>query len=148
MVTPAGLRWALHFADDYFLVSGGTQMWRPLLISLLLLRSLEVPLKWSKLRGGFQTDWYNFDLVEKTAGVSPSRARWAASWCTRMAEMRTIPMEDFREGLGRLAFAAALLAKNSGVQPAGNAVSGPSPSLPASMVGDRVLSEAASDSEE
>jgi hypothetical protein len=111
VVTPAGLRWALRFADDYFLVSGGTQMWRPLLISLLLLRSLEVPLKWSKLRGGFQVDWigYNFDLVGRTAGVSPSRARWATGWCTRMAGLRTIPMEDFREVLGRLAFAAALL---------------------------------------
>jgi hypothetical protein len=108
---PSGLRWALRFADDFVLVSGGTQVWRPLAVAVLLLRGFGVPLKWTKFRGGFRTDWigYYFDLELREAGVSDSRGRWASSWCRRLAGAKTVSVNEFRQGLGRLAFAAALL---------------------------------------
>ena len=108
---PAGLRWGLRFADDFILVSGGLTIWRPLAVAVLFLCSLGIPLKWTKFRGGLKTEWigYYFDLENREAGISDARSRWASAWCRRVAEERTVLADDFREGLGRLAFAAALL---------------------------------------
>ena len=43
------------------------------------------------------------------AGVSDGRTRWASEWCRRLAQQRSVPSGEFREGLGRLGFAATLL---------------------------------------
>ena len=80
-------------------------------MAVLFLCSLGIPLKWTKFRGGLKTEWigYYFDLENREAGISDARSRWASAWCRRVAEERTVLADDFREGLGRLAFAAALL---------------------------------------
>lgn len=111
IVGPAGLLWALRFADDYIWITGGTALWRPLILAILFLRALDVPLKWTKFRGGRRTEWigYFFDLEDCVAGLSDGRSRWAASWCRKIAESRAVLGDEFREGLGRLGFAATLL---------------------------------------
>ena len=43
------------------------------------------------------------------AGLSDGRTRWASEWCRRFAQQRSVPSGEFREGLGRLGFAATLL---------------------------------------
>ena len=111
IVGSAGLRWVLRFADDYIWLTGGGQLWRPLIFAILLLRAFGVPLKWTKFRGGRKTEWigYYFDLENREAGVSDGRSRWAAGWCRRVAGQSSIPAKEFSEGLGRLGFVATLL---------------------------------------
>ena len=108
---PAGLKWALRYADDFIFLTGGAQVWRPQLYAVLLLRALGVPLKWSKFRGGLRTDWigFHFDLEAREAGISDGRCRWVVDWCRRIAGLPRVRAKEFSEGLGRLGFAASLL---------------------------------------
>ena len=100
-----------RFADDYLVLTQGSDMCHPIIILVLLFRAVGVPLKWSKFRGGFEVCWigYFFDFVGFWAGVSDSRCDWAAVWCSRVATGGRVQVRSFREGLGRLAFAAELL---------------------------------------
>ena len=111
VVGPAGLLWVFRFADDFIWITGNRSGWRPLVLAMLLLRTLGVPIKWEKFRGGRQVDWigYFFDLERCESGVSDKRSAWAADWRRRMSESVEIHLGDFRGGLGRLGFAAALL---------------------------------------
>ena len=111
VVGPAGLLWVFRFADDFIWITGDRAVWRPLVLSVLLLRALDAPLKWSKFRCGRQVDWigYFFDLERCMAGASDGRSMWAAGWCRRMAVMREIHFDESRGGLGRLGVAATLL---------------------------------------
>ena len=106
-----GLRWLLRFADDYLALVQGADVWRPLLMTVLLFRLFRVPLKWSKFRGGVQLDWigYFLDLEGQTAGISERRSEWATRWCRKTASSRSVATREFREGLGRLAFTAGIL---------------------------------------
>ena len=100
VVGPRGLRWVLR------LVRSGAVS-RPLLMAILLVRAVSIPLKWSKFRGGVRTEWVGhfMDFEAKELGVSDRRCDWAARWCRTQAQGK-IEVASFREGSGRLAFAA------------------------------------------
>ncbi|CAK0901941.1 unnamed protein product, partial [Prorocentrum cordatum] len=113
VVGPAGLLWALCFADDSIWLAGGAAVQRPLVLGLLLLflRAFDVPIKRAKFRDGRRAecmDWV-FLRPRGLAGVSDGRSRWAAEWCRRVAREREILMGHFREWFGRLGFVATLL---------------------------------------
>ena len=57
-----------------------------------------------------RTEWvgYFMDFEAKELGVSDRRCDWAARWCRTQAQGK-IEVASFREGLGRLAFAAGPL---------------------------------------
>ena len=106
-----GLRWLLRFADDYLALVQGENIWKPLLVTVLMFRLFRVPLKWTKFRGGVQLEWigYWLDLDQRLTGISDRRCAWASRWCREMASSRTVAPREFREGLGRLGFAAGML---------------------------------------
>ena len=110
VVSAQGLRWLLRFVDDFLAIARGGHRWQPMALILVLLQAMDVPLKWSKFRGGFKAGWigYMVDLDLREAGLSRRRSDWAASWCSRLAEAEYVQIQEFREGLGRLGFAAEL----------------------------------------
>jgi hypothetical protein len=111
VVSEAGLKWALRFAGDYFLLGDVRAITRPLAMVVLLVRALGIPLKWCKFRGGLRVErvGYFVDLVGKEIGISDRRCEWAAAWCRKTAEGSTVSGRRFAEALGRLAFAAGPL---------------------------------------
>ena len=50
VLSPVGLRWAFHYADDFATFVRARSVWRPLAMMVLLLRSVRFPLKWKKFR--------------------------------------------------------------------------------------------------
>ena len=93
----------LRRTDDFLMLVRSGAVSRPLLMAILLVRALSIPLKWSKFRGGVPTEWVGY-----FTGVSDRRCDLAARWCRTQAQGK-IEVASFREGLGRLAFAAGPL---------------------------------------
>ena len=100
--------WQLLFADDFQWSAGGPEAPINLLSSILLLVVLGVPFTWTKFRGGTEVDWvgYWMDYAKFETGLSESRASWIKDWLERKLEDGAVPITEFREGLGRLGFAA------------------------------------------
>ena len=82
-----------------------------LTIVLILAACLDVPLSWLKIKGGETLLWVGCEilLAEFRAGISATRAAWAARWCTDLVEKERVHMNTFEEGLGRLTFISGML---------------------------------------
>ena len=68
----------LLFADDGKLTMP-LSMWRQLLpIVLALFEVLDIPVKWEKVKGGFQCQWIGYwsSLQLFTVGISEGRQKW------------------------------------------------------------------------
>ena len=65
-----------------------------------------------KVRGVIQQDFvgYWLDVVTFEVGLSERRAQWIADWSRKTAASAIVRMEDVREALGRMGFAAGPLA--------------------------------------
>ena len=81
-------------------------MFRQLLpIVLALFAVLGVPVKWEKVKGGFEYQWIGYwsSLTSFTVGISEGRRRWVLEWLDQVLEEKE-PSVDFDSGLGRLSF--------------------------------------------
>ena len=50
--------------------------------------------------------WAGYELLlsEASLGLTASRAQWLEGWYTRLLRDRVVQMQEFQEGLGRVAF--------------------------------------------
>ena len=97
--------WLLLYADDGKLTMP-LAMFRQLLpIVLALFEVLDVPVKWEKVKGGFEYQWIGYwsSLTNFTVGISEGRRRWVLEWLDQVLEEKE-PSVDFDSGLGRLSF--------------------------------------------
>ena len=81
-------------------------MWRQLLpIMLALFVVLDIPVKWEKVKGGFQYQWIGYwsNLQLFTVGISEGRQKWVIEWLTKILAGEDVE-SDFDSGLGRLSF--------------------------------------------
>ena len=103
--------WAMLFADDGRLTGRGSFFERQLWMAFLYLALLNVPLSWSKVKGGVETEWVGYWLDVRTfsVGISAKRAAWLIEWLNRKLEDKVVVAREIREGLGRLSFAAGPL---------------------------------------
>ncbi len=103
--------WLLLMADDVLIQSTCPYPERPVLWVLLLLSVLGFPLSWRKTQGGERAEWIGYDvwIKELRLGITSSRAAWATGWLRRISRDRTVAIDDFRSGLGRLSFIAGVL---------------------------------------
>ena len=104
--------WILLFADDYALIAFGPKAITGLLACLWLLAILEVPVSWKKGRGGVAFDWIGLQIVLRgfRIGLSERRAEWVIRWALDTVASREVVIQEFGEAVGRLSFAARVLA--------------------------------------
>lgn len=107
--------YGFRFADDYkFLcrISGANSL-RPLLHILLLFQILEIPMKWSKTKGGTEVSWIGFFFHYENLkhGLSDSRSKWLASWLNLRASNGVVVIRDLKGCIGRLGFASGVLSQ-------------------------------------
>ena len=103
-----------RFADDLMLISGTLGQCSytlPVLRFIVLCGLCDIPLKWSKTRGGVQADFvgYYFCFETLRGGMAERRALWLSNWARTTAENRMAMGRDLRAALGRFSFSAALL---------------------------------------
>ena len=94
--------WLLLFADDGKLTMP-LSMWRQLLpIMLALLVVLDIPVKWEKVKGGFQYQWTGYwsNLLLFTVGISEGRQRWVIERLTKILNNEDVE-SDFDSGFGK-----------------------------------------------
>ncbi len=103
--------WALLVADDFNIISTSDDPAYALLHALMVMVVIGFPFKWKKTAGGLDAEWvgYHLDLRGCSIGLSQRRAAWAVAWCVNLAESGSTRVSDFRDGLGRLAFAVGAL---------------------------------------
>lgn len=84
ILEPQAIFCLLLFADDGLILSGGGNYHRNM-IGLFM----EIPLSWSKTRGGHKVEWigYNVDIQSWRLGVSEKKVEWMKSW-TQLALSR------------------------------------------------------------
>ncbi len=101
----------LLFADDVELLAERPQERRSILLCICILLAVGTPMKWSKFRGGFQTNWVGFhtDYRQYALGLSEERAQWAIKWTKECVAEKIVDIRDFQAGVGRLNFAAQAL---------------------------------------
>ena len=101
----------LLYADDGWLHARSSYAHSALLLQLLLYVILGVPIAWHKVRGGIERDFVGYwvDVARFRVGLSERRAAWLVKWLRDQAAARAIGSREFREGLGRLGFAAGPL---------------------------------------
>ena len=106
---PQTVRWVLCFADDVKLLLGGGDLPLCALGVLVLFQALRIPIKWSKVAGGFRVSWigYAFDYGRFQIGLSEARASWLCKWIKERSATPVV-VEEFVAVLGRLGFAFAL----------------------------------------
>ena len=109
-----GVAYTFRYADDYQILSanlGGQGVYRPILRWLVLALLLGIPLKRSKIRGGFTADFigntYNWRLL--LGGLSEARATWLISWLDGTLANKVVAIRELRSVVGRLGFSATLL---------------------------------------
>ena len=108
-LTPRQLAiWLMLYADDGWATAQGPQL---LMFHLFVLTVLGTPLKWSKVRGGFELEWvgYLLDFGRLEIGISALRAQWCVTWLTDKVRERRVSLGELKEGLGRLVFAVGPL---------------------------------------
>ena len=75
------------------------------------MEALKIPIKWTKVRGGWDFQWigYWIDLGRFQVGVSARRIDWMIKWINEVLD-NGLPEADFDSGLGRLSFICGALA--------------------------------------
>ena len=100
----------LLFADDGLMFSSGQQYHRHLLGLFMFLEVMEIPLSWSKTRGGVRTEWigYTVDLQQWKIGISEKKVQWLRSWTAGALAQGRMLGREFKAGLGRMGFLAGI----------------------------------------
>ena len=98
--------WLLLVADDLAVFASHGQVRTVAWVIVATLRLFGLPLSWKKLGGAFVLKWVGHEILLKEAalGLTASRAEWVEGWYTRLLRDRSAQMQEFREGLGRVAF--------------------------------------------
>jgi hypothetical protein len=109
-----GLGYLFRFADDLMALASnrrGVRFTRPLLRFLVICDILDVPLKWSKSRGGIRCTFVGYLFVwdKLLGGLADSRALWLSNWARTTAGAGVVVARDLRAALGRFSFSAVLL---------------------------------------
>jgi hypothetical protein len=107
------LAYLFRFADDFLLLAcnlSSGKYSKQILRFVLLIGILDIPLKWSKTRGGLSAEFigYLFQFESFTGGLSQRRASWICSWCRKIATDGVVVTRELRGGLGRISFSAVL----------------------------------------
>ena len=86
-------------------------MWRQLLpIMLALFVVLDIPVKWEKVKGGFQYHWIGYwsCLQKFEVGIPEGRQKWVIDWIDKILKGEP-PISDFDSGLGTMSFVCGAL---------------------------------------
>lgn len=84
LLPPSAIFYLLLFADDGLMFSSGHQYHRHLLGLFVFLEVMEIPLSWSKTRGGVRTEWigYTIDLQQWKIGISNKKVHLGRQHCS------------------------------------------------------------------
>ncbi|CAE7206607.1 unnamed protein product [Symbiodinium sp. CCMP2592] len=102
----------LIYADDLHLLSGGSDRWLNLWMSLALLCMQGTPFSEKKWRGGLQLDWvgYWIDYGRFKLGISEKRCQWIIRSIEGMeGDSWLVDVRRFHELHGRLGFMSQIL---------------------------------------
>ena len=102
----------LIYADDLHVLSGGTDRWLNLWMSLALLCMQGTPFSERKWRGGLQLDWvgYWIDYGRFKLGISEKRCQWIIRGIEAMESGKwLVDVRRFHELHGRLGFMSQVL---------------------------------------
>ena len=98
----------LLFADDGLILSGGLDYHKLILALFIYVEVLEIPMSWSKTRGGTLIEWigYTVDIRLWQLGIGEKKVEWLKKWCSWAVHQGRLLGRDFRAGLGRMGFLA------------------------------------------
>eukprot|EP00438_Fugacium_kawagutii_P024156 Skav213841 [mRNA] locus=scaffold315:237802:239760:+ [translate_table: standard] len=101
----------LLYADDLEAMGAGKKGRVSLVLAYLILSAVGVPFKWSKQRGGLESEWIgiNVDYATYRIGLSEKRAQWVIDWIQGLLDRRRVGWREFAAALGRLGFASLCL---------------------------------------
>ena len=103
--------WILLFADDGKATFPAEIFKMAMLILFAFMAAMKIPIKWQKVKGGWEFQWigYWIDLTLHRVGVSKKRITWMIGWIEAVLDGK-VPLADFDSGLGRLSFICGALA--------------------------------------
>jgi hypothetical protein len=107
---------SLLFADDLELIGVGQAGRASIAIAVLVLFVFGVPMKFKKFRGGYTVAWIGYEVCYRSysLGLSAERSVWIGAWIQKAQADSRIKTLDMAAFLGRLNFAAGVLA---GIRP-------------------------------
>ena len=103
--------WLLLFADDGKATFEASIFKQAFLILFAFMEAMKVPIKWAKVKGGWEFQWigYWIEVSKHRVGVSQNRITWMNGWIDAVLDGQ-VPEADFDSGLGRLSFICGALA--------------------------------------
>ena len=101
----------LIYADDGWLTATGREFWKKILMWFFTFELLEIPVTWSKVRGGTEVNWIGYCLNVHTfqKGINQSKRTWIVDWIDRKEEQGGVLGRELKSVLGRLSFVAGAL---------------------------------------
>ena len=101
----------LLYADDLEVIAPGRSGRLGAVLSFCIMAAVGAPFKWSKQRGGWETEWVGIhtDYKKMEMGLSERRAEWLCRWLISLVDRKEVGDQEFAAGLGRLSFAALAL---------------------------------------
>ena len=103
--------WILLFADDGKATFEASIFKLAFLVLFAFVEAMKVPVKWAKVKGGWEFQWigYWIEVSNHRVGVSQNRITWMNGWIEAVLDGQ-VPAADFDSGLGRLSFICGALA--------------------------------------
>ena len=103
--------WLLLYADDGDTTGIGPKKFQSLCLGFMVLEVLGFPIAYHKVTGGVNYEWvgYWMDVSRFEVGLSVRRADWVIRWLRDRAAEGSSYGTGFRQGVGRLGFAASAL---------------------------------------
>ena len=101
----------LIYADDGWLAAVGKDFWRRIMMWFFAFELLEIPVTWSKVRGGTEVNWigYCLNIHRFQKGINQSKRAWIADWIAKKLEAGGVVGRELKSVLGRLSFVAGAL---------------------------------------
>lgn len=101
----------LKYADDGWLTALGRDFWKKVLMWFFVFELLEIPVTWSKVRGGTELNWIGYCLNVHTfqKGINESKRKWIVDWIDKKLQLGGVVGRELRSVLGRLSFVAGAL---------------------------------------
>ena len=101
----------LIYADDGWLAAVGKDFWRRIVMWFFAFELLEIPVTWSKVRGGTEVNWigYCLNIHRFQKGINQSKRAWIADWIAKKLEAGGVVGRELKSVLGRLSFVAGAL---------------------------------------
>ena len=101
----------LIYADDGWLTATGSRFWKKILMWLFLNELWEIPITWTKVRGGAEVNWIGYYLNVATfeRGINQSKRDWIKKWIDDKLEKKGVVGRELKSVLGRLSFVAGAL---------------------------------------